>query len=279
MKNFHKIFFGIILILCFNNEVFGSTLETEPTRAELISEVKTVEPGKSFWVAVRLTMEEGWHTYWKNPGDSGLPAVVTWELPQGCRAGELLWPLPERIESGIVVNFGYENEVWLLTEVQVDTSLRAGEEMTLKTEVRWLVCRDVCVPFEKNLNMTLPVGAQPAQADPRWNGYFAKTRALLPQTARDWTFSAAAQTQSVQLKIVPAWEMAEPPIQGMAFFPEENGMIDYSAAQQFDRIKEGYHLTVARAGIAAKPYLKGLLIVSSGGEKIPILLPEVIIKE
>lgn len=267
------------LVFCLSAEVFGKENGQDPTQAELISEVQTIQPGKSFWAAVRLTMKEGWHTYWKNPGDSGLPASVTWELPQGLQSGELLWPLPERIESGLIVNFGYENEVLLLTEIKADVELREGEEVTLKARVRWLVCRDVCLPFEKDISRTLPVGIQQTGVDPAWSAHFAKIRRLLPRAEPNWKFDAVTQGRQIRLNIIPDAEAESAPIEGMAFFPEEHGMIDYTAGQQFDTINQGYLLTLIRAPIAVKPYLKGILVISRSGRKTSILLPEIIVQE
>ena len=78
-------------------------------QVSLVSEVTGVEAGKPFWVMLRQEIRPGWHTYWRNPGDSGAPTEITWDLPAGYSAGEIQWPFPERITYGPLVNFGYNN--------------------------------------------------------------------------------------------------------------------------------------------------------------------------
>ena len=78
-------------------------------QATLISEVTRVEPGKPFWVGIRQQIKPGWHTYWKNPGDAGVPTRLYWDLPQGFAASEIHWPFPERIPYGPLINFGYHD--------------------------------------------------------------------------------------------------------------------------------------------------------------------------
>jgi hypothetical protein len=80
-------------------------------RASLVAEADAAQPGRSLLVGFRLEMEPGWHTYWRNPGDSGLPTKVRWELPEGFSAGELQWPRPIRFATGPLVSYGYEHEV------------------------------------------------------------------------------------------------------------------------------------------------------------------------
>jgi hypothetical protein len=86
-------------------------------QAELVSEVRTVQPGMPFWVGLRLQITPGWHVYWQNPGDSGERVRLTWQLPPGVTAGELQWPYPQRFPVGPLMNFGYENQVLLLSQI------------------------------------------------------------------------------------------------------------------------------------------------------------------
>ena len=76
-------------------------------RVELLSEVASIAPGETFWVALRQEIAPGWHTYWMNPGDSGEPPRIEWALPTGFTAGEFVWPPPERIAVGPAMSYGY----------------------------------------------------------------------------------------------------------------------------------------------------------------------------
>jgi len=99
--------------------------------AELIPEKSGLRPGEPLTVALRLKMEKHWHTYWKNPGDSGLPTRIAWALPQGFSAGPIQWPAPRRINVGPLTNFGYEGEILLLTDIQVPAGLAAGSAVPI----------------------------------------------------------------------------------------------------------------------------------------------------
>ena len=123
----------------------GPEARDKHVEAALVPEVSGVAPGKAFTLAVRLRMDEGWHTYWKNPGDSGMPTSVEWELPEGFAAGELRWPVPERIDVAGIISYGYHGEVWLLTEISVPAGW-AGPEATIGARVSWLMCKEECIP-------------------------------------------------------------------------------------------------------------------------------------
>src|SRR5258708_5195106 len=94
--------------------------------ANLIGETRNIVPGRSFHVALRQQIQPGWHTYWSNPGDSGLPTTIDWALPPEFRAGPISWPTPERFTVGPVVGYGYKNEVLLPVTVDVPAGLRPG---------------------------------------------------------------------------------------------------------------------------------------------------------
>ena len=93
------------------------------SNVRLIPEVTSVQPGAPFTVALYFEMEEGWHNYWRNAGDSGLPTEVEWSLPEGFSAGEIQWPVPERIVAYPLVDYGYSGEVALLVEISPPSSL------------------------------------------------------------------------------------------------------------------------------------------------------------
>jgi thiol:disulfide interchange protein DsbD len=103
-------------------------------------------------------MEKGWHTYWRNPGDSGLPTRVRWELPEGFAAAEIRWPYPIRFTTGPLVSYGYEHEVLLPVEIRVPPSL-ASAEVRVAGRVDWLECREACVPGRADVSLLLPVRA------------------------------------------------------------------------------------------------------------------------
>ena len=140
-------------------------------------------PGETSTVALRLKMANGWHTYWQNPGDSGLPTTLTWTLPKGVSAGPILWPAPRALPAGPLVNYGYEGEVLLLTEVAVPREAALGDTLTLAAKAEWLVCRETCIPEEAQLDLALPVMGR-SDEYPQWGRAIAATREALPARFR-----------------------------------------------------------------------------------------------
>src|SRR6516225_12201337 len=89
----------------------ATPVKTAHVEAELVGAQTAVIPGEPLTVALRLSMQKAWHTYWQNPGDSGLPTTLEWKLPLGITAGPIEWPAPRALPAGPLVNYGYENEV------------------------------------------------------------------------------------------------------------------------------------------------------------------------
>ncbi len=154
---------------------------TEPphVKADLLSESTTVRPGTPFTVAVRLRHDPGWHTYWRNPGDAGLPTRVEWRLPPGFSAGEIQWPVPGRIGDETVLNYGYTGELLLPVEIVPPGILPKGNA-ALAARLTWLECKDICLPGEADVSLRLPVSDRAALPDERTDSLFSLSRARLP---------------------------------------------------------------------------------------------------
>jgi len=138
----------------------------EVVKASLVADTTAIEPGKPFRVGVRLVMDPGWHTYWKDPGDAGLATTVVWQLPEGFSAGPLGWPAPEQvIEPGNIKANAYTGETLLTTTITPPKTLPVGK-VTLSARVDWLVCEKTCLPGGAGVSLWLPVGtATPANAE------------------------------------------------------------------------------------------------------------------
>ena len=133
-------------------------VKTEHVEVQLLAEREAVAAGKPAAVGLRLRMAEHWHTYWKNPGDSGLPTRIEWVLPDGWKAGEIQWPAPETVYVEPLMSYGYEGEVWLLSELSAPASL-AGGDVTIGAKIDWLECKEACLPGKAQLELSLPVRA------------------------------------------------------------------------------------------------------------------------
>ena len=139
-------FLSILLTLSFLPGR-ADPVETDYVTAELISENETIRGGESFWVALRLEMKEHWHTYWKNPGDSGLATTIEWDLPDGFSAGPIVWPTPQKIELPPFMTYGYEGEIFLLARMNAPGVLNEGEEIIWPHRNRDPSCRTMRVKW------------------------------------------------------------------------------------------------------------------------------------
>ncbi|UCU98775.1 protein-disulfide reductase DsbD family protein [Acidovorax radicis] len=139
----------------------SSVVTTPYVRAELVAHApQGVAPGQPLWLGLSITHQPEWHTYWKNPGDSGLPTELTWALPPGLDAGDIAWPLPRKIPIGNLANYGYEGTVLLPVPITVASTFAPGplaREATIKLHASWLVCRKECIPEEGDFTLQLPI--------------------------------------------------------------------------------------------------------------------------
>ncbi|MBI4597888.1 MAG: hypothetical protein HY737_05750 [Candidatus Omnitrophica bacterium] len=139
-----------------------------PVNAELIAEHTTIQPGGATRVGVRFTIEPGWHIYYETPGDAGLPTKIEWSAPSGCWFGPLQWPNPKRfMDPGNIKTFGYEKDVTLISELRYQTVRDAYTELPLNATVSWLACKELCIPGQASLDLTLPVSPEPPARSPR----------------------------------------------------------------------------------------------------------------
>jgi thiol:disulfide interchange protein len=146
---------------------------------QLVSSHAQVMPGTTTVIGLRLEHEPEWHTYWINPGDSGLGTTVSWRLPRGVTAAEIDWPAPRRIEVGPLTNFGYAGEVVLPVRITLPADLPLGRDVPLEVKVNWLVCKEECIPGDAVLRLQLPI-APSVTPDERWQSLFAVAQAARP---------------------------------------------------------------------------------------------------
>ncbi len=131
--------------------------DTDHVRVSLISEQTALVPGTTAWLGVRLSHDPHWHTYWINPGDSGLPTKLSWTLPEGYRASDIAWPAPHRIAVGELTNFGYTGDIILPVQVTVPESAQDGGTAHIAVDAKWLVCQEECIPGKGSFALDMPV--------------------------------------------------------------------------------------------------------------------------
>jgi thiol:disulfide interchange protein DsbD len=238
-----KLLLPLFLLLAATAASLAAPVRDKHVTAELIPEVSAVTPGQSFWVALKLVHDPHWHTYWINDGDSGLPTVIDWTLPEGFTAGPIVWPTPKRIEMPPLVSFGFEDEAWLLVEITPPAALDS-DAVTLSAKVRWLMCEEVCIPGRAAFSFTLPVSGTPA-LDPAVRDGFARARDALPAVETGWTFELATGETALRLTATPPPGAA--PLTTWTVFPVDKEVITSSAAQPWERVGDTYVMTLERA--------------------------------
>jgi DsbC/DsbD-like thiol-disulfide interchange protein len=175
----------VVVLICLAPALAGAAPGSPMVRVELLSEVQSIAPGETFWVALKQRIAPGWHTYWVNPGDSGEPLSIEWTLPAGLWAGEIVWPYPARIPQGPAMSYGYTGEVVLLIPITAASDLRPGTRLTLRGQASWIVCEKICIPEESSLALTLPIAAGTAKVDRAGAAAITAARRALP-TSSPW---------------------------------------------------------------------------------------------
>lgn len=168
-------------LLCLSLASAGQTLlRNEQVQVELLAHApQGVQAGGTFWLGLKITHAPQWHTYWQNPGDSGLPTRLQWQLPAGLTAGAIAWPLPQKIPIGTLANYGYEGTVLLAVPVTVAPGFQAPPSGPLQVglQAEWLVCRQECIPQEGRFSLALPTNSSNA----RHGALFEAAQAATPR--------------------------------------------------------------------------------------------------
>jgi DsbC/DsbD-like thiol-disulfide interchange protein len=231
-------------------------------RVELLSRERYFNAGLNQQLGIHFILESGWHIYWINPGDSGQPPSFKWKLPPGFTVGEIQWPRPERMQpSKELVDYGYCDEVLLPIALHVPREAKASALAQIAVEVKWLVCREVCIPEHAQLHLTLPATPEqkPAQSTEQ---LFATAEQLVPRSLpRSWTAMATSTKDELTLVV-----RSNNPISKVVFFPLDAGQIENAASQTIQPSKTGAKIVLKKSDLLAKPItlLRGVLVIPGG---------------
>jgi thiol:disulfide interchange protein/DsbC/DsbD-like thiol-disulfide interchange protein len=201
----------------------GAVVRTDQVRAELLVHApEGVVPGKPLWLGLQIQHAKDWHTYWKNPGDSGLPTTMEWKLPAGVTAGDIAWPTPKKFPIGHLANYGYEGMVLLPVPFTVSPDFK-GAELNVQLDAAWLVCRKECIPEEGSFTLRLPAGAATVSNARAFDD--AASRAPRAQPARDSHVAPSDKLLTVSVNSLPPDWVG----QTLEFFPETSAVIEPGA--------------------------------------------------
>jgi DsbC/DsbD-like thiol-disulfide interchange protein len=251
------------LLFAFALSAAALQLGPPPVQASLWSETDGIAAGKPFTLGLRLLHAPGWHSYWIVPGDSGLPTRLSWRLPAGFRAGPIQWPAPRRLPIGPLVDYGYEGDTLLLTEVQSAPDLKPGSQAHIEAHAQWLMCHDVCIPASQDLQVTLPV-REPGALHPGAEAHaFARARAQIPPSLA--LADARATRTGNRVTLGFAAPAAAVPHR-LEFFPLEAGRIEPAAPQTLRTSANTVRLELTAAQPVAPDFrsLRGVLEADGG---------------
>jgi thiol:disulfide interchange protein/DsbC/DsbD-like thiol-disulfide interchange protein len=200
-----------------------SAVTTEHVRAELLAHAPDgVAPGKQVWVGLRLVHQSHWHTYWLNPGESGLPTQLQWTLPAGVTAGEIQWPIPKKIPTGNLANYGYEDTVLLPVPLAISPDFKPslfGSDLEVKVQAHWLVCRTECIPEDAKLELKIPARSSTALNGAAFQASFdARPQAVAGESQ--------VQIDGNALKVVVSGLPTAARGKTLEFFPETGEVIE-----------------------------------------------------
>jgi DsbC/DsbD-like thiol-disulfide interchange protein len=258
--------FALLLALALAGPAFAQSpasavVQTDNVRAELVADVSAVKAGEPFWVGLRQTIRPKWHTYWKNPGESGLPTEITWALPPGAKADPIVWPAPTLFDVGGITNYGFKDQAMLLVRITPPADL-AGP-LKLAAEANWLVCEDVCIPEDGKFELTLPSAAAVAPAPPEIRALFEQARRTIP-TESPWPARYGISKAGDPTLVVEAKGLKPETISNVYFFPAEWGPVATMARQNARVDASGIHIPLRRgdAKVAMPTTLMGTLVLT-----------------
>ena len=239
------------IVLLWMTATCAAQAQAPNTQISLVAEDSSVKPGSSELVGIRFQVPAGWHIYWVNPGDAGEPPRVQWSLPVGWTAGDLQWPTPARLVNPAGIDYGYEGEVTLLTRMKV-----GGVGGDLTANLRWLVCKNICVPQQGSAKTTVRMGPTAVNAEAKQT--IDSARARLPKRLpEEWKTNAFENPNQVVLNFRPGVKVEQ-----ATFFPEDREVIDNAATQKLSSTSYAAQLEMKKADTAKKiTRLKGVLLV------------------
>lgn len=207
----------------------SAVAQTEQVRAELVAHAPNgARPGSEVWLALKIAHQPHWHTYWKNPGDSGQATQLSWRLPQGVQAGAIAWPTPQVLRIGSLINYGFEGTVLLAVPVTISPDFKPAlikPTLDIELQANWLVCKTECIPQEASLALKLPVDSSTAAHAKD----FGESQNQRPKT---FAGSGKAEIDGQMLKISVQQLPESLRGQTLDLFPEQSEVTDPSAPWQ-----------------------------------------------
>ena len=266
----------LAIFLCVALGVFPTLGAT--TKVDLVLSADTARAGDTVMAGIHMKMQPGWHTYWRNPGDAGIATTVTWTLPPGVTAGEIQWPVPEKLVTPPLTSYEYSDEVTLLVPLKIAAGAAPGP-LELKAKVKWQECSDLCVLGQTEVAASLTIGPETAPSLNASLLQIASTK--LPERDPKPAASAHWEKEAEARPMVVEWQSTAQPADA-DFFPFENE--NYEVKGETERLPNTpgeiqLRKLVSKSGDAWPGKIDGLLMTradkTSGwqGREVSLALP------
>jgi len=239
MKVFFLSLFLFFAALVPSYAAESESVDTGKVVASLVSSNDSAAPGETIEVALRTILDTGWHTYWRNPGDSGEPVQLDWQLPEGWEAGEITWPLPMTLPTGPIINYGFEGAPLFPVSMTVPEAAEPGTIQTLTLDFYYLVCADICIPENGSASIDIAIGE--TMKDPRWDPLIQDALNRAPKPA---SFSAAVRQEGEEA-VLTLKDLPEADFSDAYFFPFDQGVVQHSAPQRAAIGEDGVEIRAA----------------------------------
>ncbi|AJP72891.1 protein-disulfide reductase DsbD family protein [Sphingomonas hengshuiensis] len=244
-----------MLLVALAAPAAAQPVREQHVRMALVAETATPAPGGEVTLAIDATPQPGWHAYWENPGDAGLPARADWTLPPGVTAGPLRYPVPQRLTIAGLMNYVFEGPYALLVTLKLPDAA-PGTRLPIALTLDYLVCTDsLCVPEKANLTTELRIGTPGAER----RADFDRWRTALP---RPLDAAAAFQVEGGRVRIAVPYP-ADAPLADAYFYPRTQGAIDYAAPQSVSR--DGDRIVIETAAKDNPAAIEGMLAIGKQG--------------
>ena len=264
--------FAVLCLLSLGLQAAPGPVRKGAVQAELVAPQLSLQPGQTFRVALKLDHDEHWHSYWINPG-TGYPTSLKWKLPEGFTAGPIIWPVPHVVKDtrGQVTGNGYEGTAFFFVDITPPANLPAGTPVTLRAKADWLMCSEVCMPGNADLELTLNVSPDRPEPNMAIARRFNNAQADLPKPLEGWTASAVRKGDAIAFKLTPLAKNNSHHPQDLHLF-DNAGVIDYAAPQALTEENGALVLTLPISKDAPEDAsrLAGVLVSANGwGGMIP----------
>lgn len=231
----------------------------DPVTMELHGEENAIQSGRPFWLLLKMNIQNDWHAYWKNPGDSGFPISIELNLPEGFKAGPIKWSSPEKLVNDSIIGYGYTKEAYFLVEITPPKNLDGKH--TVEAIVKWLACSDQsCYPGESKANISLPVVNETPQVNTKTVSHFSTARELMP--TKGWIVEGKRNGENIDLLITPQ-DNASLALTDGYFCAEGQDLLRHSEAKNFKKINgnpDQYLMSLTPKESASFDRVKGVLV-------------------